>query len=123
MSKPATPLTILVKARKLITPKGAWTQNVFARGRTGRSVSIDSPRAVCFCAWGALERVSPEDEFDADIYRACLAALDDAADGSILLFNDENGRKQKEVLAIYDMAITRLRCAALIAEERTDGTL
>lgn len=102
-------LNVLIAARKLIKPKGAWTQNTYARGRTGRPVSIDSPRAVCFCAEGAVQRTA--EAASLGVYKICCEYLDAEVRLGILNFNDDIDRKQSEVVAIFTRAIAKLRAA------------
>jgi hypothetical protein len=111
-----TPVSILTNARKLIEHPSGWTKNCFARSKTGRQVKLGSPRACSFCAWGALERVSPYVGDDGAYIRA-RQALDAASpDGSILLFNDDAATTHKQVLAAFDEAIASLKSA-----ERGEG--
>lgn len=44
----------------LLDRRDRWTKNTYARSVTGRSVGPFSPRAVCFCLTGAIDRVYPD---------------------------------------------------------------
>lgn len=48
----------LVAAYDLISQPGKWTQGTLARNRKFHPVGVKSESAVCFCAVGAIERVS-----------------------------------------------------------------
>lgn len=46
----------LLAARKLIGKEKRWTSKASARSRSGAVVSVNSPRARMWCAFGALRR-------------------------------------------------------------------
>ena len=94
-----TPQEILLKAADILTPRGAWTQHVFAADKKGRTVSVKSPKATCFCLVGAVSKATgdnPEETAKA------LALIDIP---SIYLWNDAPSRRKAQVIA-------RLRKAA-----------
>lgn len=51
---------VLISARELITNEDHWTQGTNARDRRNMGVSANNSTAVCFCAQGAVLRVSKE---------------------------------------------------------------
>ena len=51
-------LKVLKCARKLITKRERWTTGAFARDIGGLPCTSYSPDACCFCAAGAVQRVS-----------------------------------------------------------------
>jgi beta-galactosidase/beta-glucuronidase len=82
-----TTLTTLVAARKLLSDRSKWTQNVFARNNEGREVDWRHPSACCWCVMGALKKVAPRDK-----YISALRALCDATNGaSVANTNDTKG--------------------------------
>lgn len=96
-------LTVLRGARELLTPEGAWTQNEYAKTRTGRPCSVTSPRAVCWCLDGALWHETTAEGWDQA--REAVIAVLDSPPSFILVWNDDPDRTQAEVLALLDRAI------------------
>ena len=84
----------LAKAADLIEPPGAWTQGTFARDAHGEPTTSSGPRATCWCASGAIRRITPG-RLDRRQARDYL----DKVVGTITLFNDALGRTQAEVVA------------------------
>lgn len=100
---------ILVCARELLTPPGAWIQGEAAQTKDGLIVSAKDENAVCFCAVGALERCA--DTYAGNTYRQAylkLIAQGAKRQGSLVRWNDEDSRTQEEVLAVFDAAIASL---------------
>jgi hypothetical protein len=104
----------LINARKLITKRDAWTQHHAAKDEHGDNVNSGDDRAVCWCATGALNRVTGSDkntrqaarEILADIIQkyfdiTCGLTLCDEV--IIVNFNDKS--KHEEVLTAFDKAI------------------
>lgn len=88
----------LREARALI--ERGWTQEEFARSKTGRTVKTNSPQAVCWCAYGALIQVDGE----SDAYPWLCKAIDPEGD-MVTRWNDAPERTQAEVLEAFDKAI------------------
>lgn len=107
-----TTLEILKAGRTLLTPPGTWIQGLAAQDREGFGILPEDADAICWCSLGALRRVrqgatvsyaqallqlvngmpcQPEGDF-------CLAEL-------VFRWNDQPGRTQDEVLALFDKAI------------------
>ncbi len=106
MKKPKhSALAALRAARKILTPRKAWTKDNIARDSRGREVSWDSEKAVKFCLCGALMRVlGSENE---TTFSQCQKAILGPSQ-SFANFNDAPERKHKEVLAALDNAIASL---------------
>jgi len=94
MTVPTKASEVLAAAANLIEPEGAWTRGTFARDEHGEPTTSSAPWAVCWCAAGAIIRVS------ADRVRG-KRALDymEGRVGYVDLFNDTSGRTQAEVVA------------------------
>lgn len=73
-------------AKELIDKPRRWTQQAMARSATGALVNPNDPRAVRWCAEGAIAHVAPS----VPLRLATLAALKDACDygHSIVSVND-----------------------------------
>ena len=106
----------LVLGRGKIAPQDAWNQHVEARASDGTTVNCTNPRAVKFCALGAVRRAATEIKDrgpDCELlYKAATDALADQlatrvgySDEDILRFNDKPGTRQADVLEIFDDAI------------------
>lgn len=98
-----TTLETLVAARDIIA-KGAWTKGCAARDGSGEPVSATDPRAVCWCAWGALMHVGKPSLGAERLFQA-LDIL--PVNGSMLhpLFDWNDGATREEVVAAFDRAI------------------
>jgi hypothetical protein len=55
------PVEILTAARALIQDPAHWTQGSFARDEHGHDVDALAPTAQCFCAYGAIVKVTNKD--------------------------------------------------------------
>ncbi len=121
---PAEVAAVLRAAADLIEPPGRWTQRFSARDVKGSPAGPTSPEAVCWCAYGALMKVSIDLRVN-DVcaaQSACHRALSlfprpgvpvsYATFSSVPEFNDARGRTQAEVLQL-------LRKAAELAEGET----
>ena len=100
------PSEALRKARELLTPEGAWTKEGWARNKQHWFVAPESPNAVCWCARGALRKVSggyTREELDAEIVLQDTLGLTHT--GSIADWNDAEERTQDDVLEAFTKAI------------------
>ena len=97
---------LLDAAADLLTTPGAWTKGKLARASTGYPCAPDSPRAVCWCATGALLRVNPGGES----FILALGALYELI-GHISDWNDHPRRKQGDVVQLLRRAANKLRSA------------
>lgn len=100
-------MNVLVEGRGRVE-KG-WTKGAYARDATGVSVNERSPKAVAWCASGAIRSVIRN-----DVAHAARLALESVVDyqGSwapLVGFNDDEATTQADVLALYDRAIRSAR--------------
>jgi len=102
-----TTLEILRAARELISDPAKWTQGAYARSSKGEELYYgNNPEAVCWCAYGALEKVSGQKTFsevpgNKQLEESCPNTNDN--DLSVPAINDRLGHAA--VLALYDRAI------------------
>jgi hypothetical protein len=98
------PVTVLKKARELLSGRGKWAQGWMAFNKTGAGVSAKSPDAVCFCSLGAIDRIT---DGDVDSYTGAIDLLHSQLpnDVSIPGFNDNPKRTKKQILRLFDKAI------------------
>lgn len=90
-----SPAEVLEAAADLLENPGAWTQGAHARNAAGAPMLLGSRLdAVCWCALGALDRVSPTNA----LWDASVQALKGVV-GHIPGFNDAANRTQAEVVA------------------------
>jgi len=102
---------VLDRAADLLTPEGAWTQELFARDICGGPLSAGFDEgAVCWCAIGAIEKVTGE-EFLEELPVLAAQQLESVLLTAIPPWNDAPERTQAEVVA-------KLREAAALARER-----
>lgn len=88
---------VLERAADLITPEGAWTQGTWARDESGRSVTLRSPYAACFCMRGAL--VIASNKSMASEMTGVQKALGFRNAAAMARWNDRDSRTQAEVVA------------------------
>ena len=109
-------IATLRAARELIAKPEAWTKVFFARDATGKQAQANSPRAVCWCIFGALERAAIDIHASDEAHNAAAEELDKQlrAQGSpsptVVDFNDTC--THAEVLALFDATIARLEAEA-----------
>ena len=102
---------VLIKALELIQDQDHWTQYAFARDRQGRMISPQSPDAVKFCAFGAIECASGIKPLSPgwNEYTSYLNAVAaNLFNESMVMVNDDNGNTAEvhnRVIQIYEEAI------------------
>lgn len=99
-----TYVEILMAARNLLTPDGAWTQGAAARDDRGKHVPSKSIDAVCWCLTGALNLASKDSNRSSLNGALHMFALANKID-SLVRWNDDMYRTHDEVLAALDHAI------------------
>lgn len=112
MTTPPSVSEVLEKAADLIEPEGAWTTGIFARDKRGTPVTVRAPEAVCWCAYGAMLKVTDYAEsarVAADYFSAMFATGIDE-------FND--GHKQAEVVSALRAAASKAREASHLTMEK-----
>jgi hypothetical protein len=101
---------IIEDAREIISDSKRWTRNAYARDKNGRPVCPTDPKAVRFCAWGAVLRaaydLAPQDYMElAHATSDVVGHLDSWPLGRL---NDcKNGRRK--MIAVFSKALERLR--------------
>lgn len=102
----------LREAADLIDVPGGWGRNEFARTADGRVVNEHDPAAVCFCAYGAISRVSgPGNVYYESRLRNALKNQCDIERGHRLVasrFNDEDAKSAADVSGLMRRAADRL---------------
>jgi len=110
-SIPSRVSEVLDRAADLLTPEGAWTQGLFARDVTGYPLPAGfDAGAVCWCAVGAIEKVTGEECLE-DLPVLAAQQLESVLPTAIPPWNDAPERTQEEVVA-------KLREAAALAREQ-----
>lgn len=102
-----TTVEVLKAARSLLSEPDRWTQGTYARDADGKAVPPSDPAAVCFCIHGAILHVAPSYP-DMQTRLEAVKALADSLWVSLVMFNDKRGRTQREVVALFDVAIAGL---------------
>lgn len=112
----ATPLAVLRAARSLLRLPDHWTRGANARAKGGRRVASEAPEAVCWCADGALIKVSGG--WSTSAYKTAHRCLYKALPVPVLIhvYNDATHRTHPEILSWFDRAI---KLAAKEAREVT----
>lgn len=99
-----TPLETLRAARQLISDPAKWTQGDFARDSLGLCADPHGYKAVCFCARGAIQKITKEDDGPAE--KALVDTCSVLHDMYVEEFNDTH--THAEILALFDAAIAEL---------------
>lgn len=113
MSSPSDlkPSEVLSMAADLIEPRGAWTQGYYARDEGGEQVEAEEPKAICWCAIGAMAHAIGREIATFDpVSRAEGYLIDAIGYHSIITWNDAPERTQADV-------VTAFRKAAELARE------
>lgn len=97
-----TTATILKAARDLIAKPENWTTGGLARNTDGVFVSVASLDAVCFCALGAIDKVSEDMAARSLAYERLRDALGEGR-RMVATFNDSSSHS--EVLDLFSKAI------------------
>ena len=88
----------LREAARLIQ-KG-WCKGTYAKGKSGRDVLPDSPRATEFCAVGAIRRVAPHTY--PEVHRALRLYLREwVGAGGVTFWNDAPERTKTQVVRAF----------------------
>jgi hypothetical protein len=110
-----------LKAAKRLLETKKWTKNDYARKANGQTpCNILSKEATCFCAEGALRRVSNVDEWDqVSCSNTVFTAADRLLNTAVLQeinssneqmyhvnsYNDDKDTTKKDILRIFDKAV------------------
>ena len=95
---------VLEAAADLLTPEGAWTQQSYGRSVDGEPLFEGyDPAAVCWCAYGAIEKVTGQG-MNGALRKSAVEALDWSP-----FWNDAPERTQAEVVAKLREAAQRAR--------------
>lgn len=102
-----TDLEVLEQARDLLSNKARWTQDYFARDEGDCVVSTTSRAAVCWCAFGAVEKVTGQCEptsFGPNAFLCSAASeLFPISEGNPAIVNDRLG--YEATMQMFDRAI------------------
>lgn len=102
-------IELLRFGRSRITNPEHWARGYYACNKNGLSVYPDSKDATTFCALGAIGCNSYDNnewltKTTEQAKRCLVQAL--GADYSVITFNDDPATQHKDVLEMYDRAIT-----------------
>ena len=92
---------LLDKAAKFLSQPNRWCQTFWARDKDGRRIDWDSEDAVKFCMVGAIRRCAKM-PLTADLAESYLPPFH-------VRFNDEPGRKVKEVIKVLTDTASKVR--------------
>jgi len=95
-------------AWKLIASKKRWTQDAYARTKTGRACTARSEYAVQWCATGALDRI--------DASHATFELLRGVAGARVEMINDLDG-----YAAVRKLYAEAIKCARSVRAKQRAG--
>lgn len=90
----------LIAARELISDPAKWTTGYYARTANGQCTNSENPDAVCWCAFGALWKVSNSRSNSANLLETAANHL---FHEDVVTVNDVMGHEA--ILKVYDLAI------------------
>lgn len=96
--------TILKRAKKIIAKPEKWIQGTHATNRYGLTVDPDSSSARCFCAAGAVFKVTGMLGASGAMDALGMAATGQQK-GFPVAYNDHPNRRHSQILAWFDRAI------------------
>src|SRR4051812_17201864 len=100
------PVIAHLKSAYKLLRKG-WCQNAAARTASGCRCATHSSRAVCWCAWGAVEAARGDTDYRT--FRELERSLSvDGYFAGLIVFNDKKTTKKSHVLALFRKTIKRL---------------
>lgn len=99
-------LDVLKAARAKLAKRGGWIQGISAADKEGDMVGYNHEAAVSFCMWGAINSVTSSGRLVIGASKALRAAM--PYPESITGYNDAEGRKKRQILALFDKAIAKL---------------
>lgn len=89
-----------------------WSQNYFARDAAGNGCPVNSRKAKCWCAVGAVYAAATTHPVRTPALERLREALPGASrTGEVEWFNDHPLTTQADVLALFDRAIAALETA------------
>ena len=86
-------LSEIKNLQELFEDEKRWTQFAEARDQGGGSVGADSPDAVSFCLYGAVQRIYQKKDRD-EVFNK----LTQITHCSVIYFNDSLGYKEKKTI-------------------------
>lgn len=105
-----TALSVLLDAKNLISPEGAWTTGANARDKNQVAVVSEDEDAVCWCADGAIIRAAFPHEAE-PARRFLRKAAELSPNRPLYVVNDARGSTQSEILAWFGRALNLARKA------------
>jgi hypothetical protein len=100
----------LDEARALI--ERGWCQGDDAKGKSGKPVDVYGRYATCFCAYGAIMRVTSERGRHVIRYPMRTALVEAIGNKSLEGWNDSKSRTQAEVIEAFRKAAELARAEA-----------
>ncbi len=96
---------LLSRALQLISDERTWTQRAIARTAADKPCCAADPKAIKFCALGAIQRASFElmGEVDGDLTKAAVRHV--SGYFALPFINDSEGRQV--VISLFQMALER----------------
>lgn len=98
----------LDQVEDLFSRPGTWTQGAGARDEHGAPCPANDHRAVCWCLTGAFS-IHPLTAIERMAVVSATLDLSQGVIGSVLAYNDAEGRTQSDILALVRLAKTRVR--------------
>jgi hypothetical protein len=100
---------VLTLARSLLVDVG-WTQGSFGRTATGMAVCYSHPRAIAYCALGALYAADEKTKCLPNVRLQAETALrNQCPHTKLVIYNDNAARTKEDIIALYDKAIEATR--------------
>ncbi len=95
--------------KAVIADPAHWTQLAAARDADGRSISTDSPDAVCFCLWGAVVKSFPDKDDRSIVTTRLMDRCKEITGEGFIGFNDTHPHELVMAFIDHAIALERLR--------------
>lgn len=118
-------MTLLRRARALLSRPRGWTQGGLAVDKEGESIDTMDSDATAFCMLGALEHEAGARRLDVLYYDACRelamtirpGAMSHGGNATEIIpdYNDADNRQKRTILRAFDRTIARIRAMVTAA--------
>lgn len=98
-------IEIMKAARVILAEPKHWTKGAMARDATGRPCTSNSPKAVCWCIEGAIEKATRSEMYVGTpgyLVAHLLTEKTDTQHFGVHVWNDDPSRTHAEVLELLD---------------------
>lgn len=97
---------VLVRTKALLSDKAKWTQNSYARTKTGKRTYWDSRYATCWCSTGAINLIQHQNRSYSSGAREFLQSAANLIRHTDIFSINDTGTHE-DVMKMFDIAIEK----------------